>query len=135
MSLKVHHVGYLVKKLDKATEAFKALGYETESGPVRDEIRKVDISFMIKDGYRVELVSPYAGDSVVADMIKRYTNMPYHICYESDDFAKDAAALRTAAYIPIDKPTVAVAIEGCKVSFYMNPQVGMIELIDRTTCS
>ena len=55
----VHHIGYLVKKLERARSAFEALGYGVERETVRDEFRKVDIVFLVKDGYRVELVSPY----------------------------------------------------------------------------
>lgn len=128
--MKIHHIGYLVKKIDKATETFVALGYEIESGPVHDEIRKVDITFLIKDGYRVELVSPYDPDSVVADLIKKYTNMPYHICYESYDYETDVNELKKNAFIQTDAPECAPAIEGKKVAFFVNARIGMIEIID-----
>lgn len=128
--MKIHHVGYLVKKLEKAQSTFELLGYELESGPVHDEYRKIDIVFMVKDGYRVELVSPYEADSVVSDMIKKYTNMPYHICYETDDYENEVAKLRSKAFIPIDKPLAAPAINSHEVSFFVNSQIGMIELIN-----
>ncbi|MFR7844069.1 MAG: hypothetical protein ACLU3U_14005 [Gallintestinimicrobium sp.] len=53
-----------------------------------DEIRKVDILFLQKDGYRIELVSPYAPDSVVSGLIRTYKNAPYHLCYEAENFEK-----------------------------------------------
>ena len=64
--MKVHHIGYLVKKGEKAAQAFEALGYAREGDWTHDQIRKVDILFLEKDGYRIELVSPYAVDSVVS---------------------------------------------------------------------
>ena len=81
----IHHIGYLVKKLERARTAFEALGYGVERETVRDEFRKVDILFLVKDGYRVELVSPYDPSSVVAGLLTRTGNAPYHVCYEVDD--------------------------------------------------
>jgi methylmalonyl-CoA/ethylmalonyl-CoA epimerase len=47
-NLKVHHIGYLVKKLDKAKATFEALGYK--SGDItHDETRGIDICFLKKD--------------------------------------------------------------------------------------
>lgn len=56
--MNIHHIGYLVKKGPKAQAAFEALGYIAEGEWTHDEIRKVDILFLQKDGYRIELVSP-----------------------------------------------------------------------------
>ena len=72
--MNIHHIGYLVKKGPKAQAAFEALGYIAEGEWTHDEIRKVDILFLQKDGYRIELVSPYAPDSVVSGLIR--TKMP-----------------------------------------------------------
>ena len=68
--MNVHHIGYLVKKGEKAAQAFEALGYEREGGWTHDEVRRVDILFLQKDGYRIELVSPYTADSVVSGLLK-----------------------------------------------------------------
>ncbi len=58
----VHHIGYLVKKLDRAAADFAALGYEAQGGPCRDEGRGVDILFLRKDGYYRRACEPlYAG--------------------------------------------------------------------------
>ena len=77
--MNIHHIGYLVKKGPKAQAAFEALGYIAEGEWTHDEIRKVDILFLQKDGYRIELVSPYAPDSVVSGLIRTYKNAPYHL--------------------------------------------------------
>lgn len=128
--MKIHHIGYLVKKIEKAAAAFEALGYVREGDAVHDGIRKADILFLEKDGYRVELVSPYASDSVVAGLIKTYKNAPYHICYEAEDFAADMAKLEESGYMRIDEPTAAPAIGGRRVTFFMHPAMGMIELLE-----
>ncbi len=128
-SLKIHHIGYLVKKLEKAKKTFESLGYLAEQDTVRDEIRKVDICFLIKDGYRVELVSPFSAESVVSGLLKKYKNAPYHICYEADDPETAYEELTANGFAAIDTPTPAPALDGCKVVFLTSPVIGMIELI------
>ena len=39
--MKVHHVGYLVKKLDKAAEEFEKLGFVRQGDMTNDTYRKV----------------------------------------------------------------------------------------------
>ncbi len=128
-SLKIHHIGYLVKKIEKAKQTFEALGYHVEQDTVRDEIRKVDICFLTKDDYRVELVSPFSEESVVAGLLKKYKNTPYHICYEADDPEAAYAELTANGFAAIDTPTPAPALDGRNVVFLTSPVIGMIELI------
>lgn len=128
-SLTVHHIGYLVKKMEKAKKSFTDLGYQIEQDTVYDEIRKVDICFLIKDGYRVELISPVSEDSVVAGLMKRFKNSPYHICYETTDFDNTFKELTGNGYMAIDTPTIAPALDGREVVFLSNASIGMIELI------
>ncbi|MCX4308072.1 MAG: VOC family protein [Acetatifactor sp.] len=128
-TLKIHHIGYLVKKIEKAKKTFEALGYSVEQDTVRDDIRKVDICFLIKDGYRVELVSPFSEESVVSGLIRKYKNAPYHICYEADDPKAAYGELTASGFAAIDTPTPAPALCGRSVVFLTSPVIGMIELI------
>jgi len=128
-ALKIHHIGYLVKKIEKAKQAFESLGYLTKQDTVYDDIRKVHICFLTKDGCCVELVSPAAGDSVAAGLMKKYKNSPYHICYEADDPEAAYRKLTADGFTAIDAPTPAPALEGRRVVFLISPVIGMIELI------
>lgn len=128
--MKIHHIGYLVKRMEKAAAAFEALGYERSGGMTHDEGRRVDILFLEKDGYTVELISPYAQDSVVSGLMKTYKNAPYHICYEAQDFEKDIAWLEHNGYVRMDEACAAPAIAGRKVTFFMHPALGMIEVLE-----
>ena len=84
--MKVHHVGYLVKKLDKAAEEFEKLGFVRQGDLTNDTYRKVDILFLEKDGYVVELVSPNAPDSVVSGLIKTYKTLPIIYAMKAQTF-------------------------------------------------
>ena len=127
----IHHIGYLVKKLERARLAFEALGYGMEQETIRDEFRKVDIVFLSKDGYRVELVSPYAPDSVVAGLLARAGNAPYHVCYEVDDLDAAIERLRDARYVVSSEPAPAPACGGARVAFLVHPYLGMVELLEK----
>ena len=72
--MKVHHIGYLVKNIEKAEQAFLKLGYKKETEIIFDESRGINISFLIKDAYRIELVSPATDVSVVSSLRKRIGN-------------------------------------------------------------
>ncbi|MCQ2518621.1 MAG: VOC family protein [Lachnospiraceae bacterium] len=128
--MRVHHIGYLVKKIEKAQAEFTKLGYETEAETVYDGLREIDICFMVKDGTRVELVAPKTETSVVTGLMGRYKNSPYHICYESDDFDGDVENLTKNGYAQIDEPMPAPALGGRRVVFLMNSFLGMIEILE-----
>lgn len=128
--MKIHHIGYLVKNLQKSKEEFCKLGYNVISEDTHDTIRHVDICFIEKDKYVIELVAPYDNESVVAEMLKKYKNMPYHICYNTDDLKRDAGNLAENGYVIIGEASPAPALGGKRVEFLLNPKLGMIELLE-----
>lgn len=91
--MKVHHVGFLTKNLERSRADFLLLGYSVEKPSAYDHIRKVNIEFLTNGGYRVELIEPCGKDSPLYPLLKRYKNTPYHLCYESADFENDINAL------------------------------------------
>ena len=128
-TLKIHHIGYLVKKIEAAIRTFENLGYQLLQDVMYDDIRKVNICFLQKDNYCIELVSPAAEDSLVSGLLKKYKNCPYHICYETADFDSDYQMLLSNGFISIDTPTPAPALQGRDVVFLTSASMGMIELL------
>ncbi len=128
-TLKIHHIGYLVKKINAAVKEFEHLGFIVTRDVTYDDYRKINICFLEKDGYRVELVSPTEETSVVAGLLKKYKNCPYHICYETAHFEEDFARLQSEGYTAIDTPAPAPALDSHPVVFLMNAKLGMIELL------
>lgn len=129
--MKIHHIGYLVKNIDKAKAGFEDMGYEVVSDITHDEIRGVDIMFMENDGYCIELVSPYTKDSITAGLMKTHRNSPYHICYEVDDIERMTEEFRNKGFVTMDEPTVAPAFSGKRVCFLLSSKIGMIELVEK----
>ncbi len=130
VEMNIHHIGYLVKRLKKAQAQFEILGYKLTHPTVHDSYREVDICFLEKDGYVVELISPTSPDSVVASLIKQYRNMPYHLCYSVADFEEALVSLTASGFAQMGVSAPAPAIEGRRVVFLMSSAIGIIELLE-----
>lgn len=129
---KVHHIAYLVKKIKRSIEHLEILGWKVASECFHDEIRKVDILFLEKEQHRIELVSPYSEESVVAHLMKTFRNAPYHICYEVPNLELAYQRLEEKGFLRIDEPKEAIAFSGRRVGFWMSNGIGMVELLEDT---
>lgn len=128
--MKIHHIGYLVRKIDRSIEEFTALGYVKCGDTVLDEYRQVYICFMEKDGYRIELVSPASKGSDVSGLIKKFGNSPYHICYETEAFDSDLEEMLNRKYMLCSERHEAPALGGRDVCFLIHPYAGLTELLE-----
>lgn len=128
--MRVHHIGYLVKKIDRAIPQFEKLGFVKNGEIVYDEIRDIDILFMNNDAYCIELVSPKSEKSVTWDLLKKMGATPYHLCYYSSNLEEDIDNLREAGYVPAGEPLPAPALGNKRVVFMYSRYSGMIELCE-----
>ena len=131
MKMKINHIGYAVKKIDRAAEAFKRLGFAFD--PIVDDVdRNIKISFGENDGYRIELVSPLdqGKPSPVDTWITSAVGTPYHICFESENFFSDIEELENQGFKVIIPPKPAVALGGANVVFMLNLGFGIMEIVE-----
>lgn len=128
--MKIHHIGYIVKNLKKATDDFIGMGYEIESGCFYDEFRKIEIAFLTNNGYRVELVSPKDKDSAIGNLYKKIGNGPYHICYEVQNLKSAVEDMENRGFIVTIEPQCAPAIGDNNVVFMFSANIGMVELVE-----
>ena len=129
--MKIDHIGYAVKRIDRAIAAFQKLGYEFE--PVIDDTdRNVKLAFGDKDGYRIELVAPLdkKQESPVDQYLCNAVGIPYHICYESESLDAEIEELKTQGYKVVIEPRPAVAFGDRRVVFMMNIGFGLIEIVE-----
>lgn len=129
--MKIDHIGYAVKRMDKAQKSFATLGFVF--GPVtKDTDRNVRISFGEKDGYRIELVCPLEKqkESPVDQYLRNSVGMPYHICYQSNDFDNEIDSLKKQGFKVIIEPRPAIAFGGKRVVFMMNLGFGLMEIVE-----
>lgn len=129
--MEIDHIGYLVKKLDKARTTFLDMGYQEEGEVVYDPLRDIDILFLKNGNYRIELVAPKSERSVVWDTLKKLVNTPYHICYICDNLETSIEEWRMKGFTLTGEAMPAIACGGRNVCFLYNRAVGMIELIER----
>ena len=129
--MKINHIGYAVKRIDRAITAFQKLGYEFE--PVIDDTdRNVKLAFGSKDGYRIELVAPLDKklESPVDQYLSNAVGTPYHICYESESLDAEIEELKTQGYKVVIEPRPAVAFDGRRVVFMVNIGFGLMEIVE-----
>lgn len=129
--MKIHHVGFLSKNLEKSEAEFSALGFECEKQAEFDAIRKVNISFWLNGAYRVELIEPAGKDSPLYPLLKHYKNTPYHFCYESENFDADAKMLSDSGYFLMQDAQIAPCMESKRVCFFMGAGCGILELVEK----
>ena len=125
---KIHHIGYLVKNINKSVEAFKILGYEIVAD-IYDMERKADLCVMKRDYTQVELVQP-SSESDIYPLLKKYNNTIYHICYEVDDIDSAVEELKKSGFLLFRGRQKAPALsESSEVVFLMHSHMGIIELV------
>ncbi|MCR5655134.1 MAG: VOC family protein [Lachnospiraceae bacterium] len=129
--MKVHHVGYLVKNLKKSEKQFLTLGFSIEREAAYDEIRRVNISFLVNGDTRVELVEPADKESPLFPLLSKFKNAPYHICYETDDLEKTQREYEAMHYVTIQPAQIAPCIDGRRVVFMNSSAAGIIELLEK----
>ena len=143
--MRLHHIGYLVKSLDRSIAAFRALDYEpvllceaSESAEyMYDEYRQCDICFLRQPAAAqteptayVELIAPKSEASPIWGLMRTYKNSPYHLCFESDDLEADIQHLRGAGWMIFQPEAPAPAIHDLSVVFLVHRSAGIIELIN-----
>lgn len=129
--MKIDHIGYAVKRIDRAISSFEKIGFSF--GTVIDDIdRNVRIVFGNKDGYKIELVCPLDKNlkSPVDPYLNNIVGIPYHICYISNDFDNEIENLKQQGFKVIIEPKSAVAFGGKRVVFMMSIGFGLMEIVE-----
>ena len=94
MIRRIHHVGIVVKSLDAAYRFYRdALGL-----PLLKEATLADqgvrAALLAAGESEVELLEPLSPDNGVGKFLKRRGGGLHHVCFETDDVARELAAAR-----------------------------------------
>ena len=119
----VHHLGIAVQNIAKEAEIYCGLmGFEAETGILREPPQKVDVQFFVLNGFRIELIQATSEDSPILGF--------NHICYESSDIEatvknlkKDKGFFQTVDIIK------ASTLKDCYYSFFAKPNGEVVEII------
>ncbi len=125
-----HHIGVAVKSIEKTAHIYEQGSY-TRSSITFDPIQNVYICWLKKEGVPlIELLEPADETSPVCKILEKNGVTPYHMCYIVDNIEKAILELRKQRYVQVSQPVVAVAINGSRVCFMFNKNVGLIELVE-----
>ncbi len=129
--MKIDHIGYAVKKIDRAMSFFEKLGFCFE--PIIDDMeRNIRIAFGEKDGYRIEVICPRnkEKESPVDAYLSSVGSTPYHICYQTEDLNTEVESLKQQGFKVIIEPKPALAFGGKRVVFMMSLGFGLMEIVE-----
>lgn len=131
IDFKIHHLGYAVPDVQDGIETFSALGWAVDSEVTDDLSRNVRIVFLRKGPDVVELVAPLAKPNPIEKVLSVGVGAPYHICYEVDSLPDAERQLKSNKFMPFIRPAPAPALDGRRVEFLFNKEIGIIELVER----
>ena len=106
---KFHHIGIVVRDMDKAMEHFKAMGagpFEPVTTPVSEKTFRgkptegygIALKVAKLGDIMIELVQPLKGESPSMDFLNTKGEGINHICFEVDDLEKEAAMMSGKGY-------------------------------------
>lgn len=134
--MSVHHIGYAVADIEKASKIFASLGYVIESPCVNDSNRNVKILLLRNDKTLVELIAilDVEKESPIDFIFKKEFSfpgkgIPYHICYSVDDIDQTIARLKKENFGVIQPRLKAPALDDNDVAFLYHRDIGIIELL------
>ena len=130
--MKLHHIGYVVDKIEEVMPNFEILGYKTSSLPVNDDIQRCRICFIERANEPlIELVEPYENNKSLRKMQTQRGNAPYHMCYEVDDVEALFDELsEKEGWMPLFRPVEAVAFNNRLIMYFYHTQVGYVEFVN-----
>lgn len=127
--MRIDHIGYAVKNIDKARKSMEALGYVFEE-TIADYERNIFLCFGELAGYRIELVAPMGEGSPVDMHLTKIGPTPYHICYRSSSIEEEIEKLKASRFKVSIPLTPAVAFGGKRIVFLYSLSAGLIEIVE-----
>jgi methylmalonyl-CoA/ethylmalonyl-CoA epimerase len=130
--LTFHHMGLALRKESAALKFLGGLGYDKNT-QVYDPEQKVYLRLCT--GYNlpaVELVTAGEEEGPLTPILKRYNELIYHTCYETNDLTASLKSMEDAGLrvVPISPPKSAILFDGRNVSFYTVMGFGLIEILE-----
>lgn len=128
--IRFHHIGIACKEIDKTAEAYARIGY-SKGETVFDPLQDINICFLTHPEMPlVELLSPADEKSPVVQILEKNGVTPYHTCYTVSNLDDAVKAFRRLKYVVVSKAKEACAIEGRRVAFLYNADMGLIEFVE-----
>ena len=132
--LTFHHMGLAVKKKDTALIYTNGLGYRA-GDEIYDPEQDAHLLLCTQDGWpSIEIVTPGKNkDGPLEPIFKRYNELIYHTCYETEDLNKTLQSWEEQGLriLPVSDPKPAILFGRRKVSFYTIMGFGLVEILEQ----
>lgn len=128
-SMRIHHVGHVVRSLSAGRDVYSRLGFLPETQPIHDPMQRVTVQFISAGGVTIELIEPDVEGSPVTRLAERGGGLA-HLCYEVPDLSSALDRLREDSFLPISAAVPATAFNGRRVAFVVSELGTVIELLE-----
>ena len=131
--LSFHHLGLALKSDVQATAFLEGIGYQI-SEKIYDPDQNVHLRFCkSRHGPAIEIVLPGIGDGPLTPLLKRYDELVYHTCYETDNLRSSIDAIEASGLrvLTLSKPNPAILFGSRRVSFFKIMGFGIIEILEK----
>lgn len=131
--MQLHHIGVLVKDIDKAAFNYVSkFGYELKSPVIHDPVQTAFVQFLKLEGDStyVELISPDGSESKLVAALKKGGGLN-HLCYQTDNIEASYQALALQSLFILQKPVGAVAFPNRQIAWMMGRDGIPIELVEK----
>ncbi|MDR3671927.1 MAG: VOC family protein [Holophaga sp.] len=133
LAFQLHHIGLLVRSIERATEAQVArYGYRIESPIIHDPVQTARVRFLRlpQGAHWLELVSPEDGRSRLAGALEKRGEGLHHLCYQVPRLADACAELRDGGQLLLAEPVPAAAFGGRPIAWFMDRSGLLTELVE-----
>lgn len=133
MALQLHHIGVLVKDIDKsAFDYVSKFGYKIQSIVIHDPVQTAFVQFLKLDGddSYMELITPDGPESKLVTALKKGGGLN-HFCYQTDNIEASLQDLALKSMFILQQPVDAVAFPNRKIAWLMGRDGIPIELVEK----
>lgn len=127
-----HHLGLALRDDEQAIQFLQCVGYVIGK-KVYDPEQNVHLRLCVAgEQPSIELILPGHGSSPLEPILKRYSEVFYHTCYEVNSVSETLNDMENKGLriIPISPAKPAILFENRNVSFYKIMGFGLIELLE-----
>jgi methylmalonyl-CoA/ethylmalonyl-CoA epimerase len=127
-----HHFGLLSSNPEESRQVLIDLGYEV-SEAVDDPLQQVRLHWARHGSLPcVEIISPTDAPGAVSNLVKRFQQGIYHLCFEVADIQACLERFSVHSRVMlVSPPKPAVLFRNRQVSFHFVENFGLVELLEQ----
>jgi methylmalonyl-CoA/ethylmalonyl-CoA epimerase len=134
MSMRIHHVGYVVRSIQQAAPGFiDSLQLDWDGRVIHDPVQTVCVSFFqprATGSPSIELVEPAKAGSAVQKFLDKGGGL-HHLCFEVESLDEQLERTRASRDLVVHPPVPAVAFEGRRIAWVYTKNKLLVEYLEK----